>query len=138
MRKFVLIAAAAITLCIGATPAAADAPVTIEESVTFEDVQPCSGELVEITLNFVDRVHADHPNNFVVNSEVSGSMSDGSTLVKGTRHFNENATGLRANLNDIWVNEATGDRFQVVGVLVVKFDDDVPKVESLRFTCVGR
>lgn len=83
-------------------------------------------------------MHEDHPNNFVAKTKATGSMSDGSTMLSGTRHFNENETGIRANLNDVWVNEETGDRFQVRGLFVWKFGDDAPKVDRFEMRCLGR
>lgn len=43
-------------------------------------------------------------------------------LLSGTESFNENATGFRTRMNDVWHNPETGDRFQALGILVVKFN----------------
>lgn len=83
------------------------------------------------------RIHEQHPNNFVVNVSRSGSASDGSAMLSRTESFNENARGFRAHLNDVWRNPNNGDRFQAIGVLVVKFDDGEPKVDTSRLRCLG-
>jgi len=139
MKKLAIMVAVLAMTLMGFAPieASADAPIVFEDSSTFQDVQPCSGELIDITINVEVRLHPGHPNNFVVNLTRSGSTSDGSVTLSGTQSFNENNTGFRAHLNDIWVNPETGERFQALGIIVVKFADEEAKVDSFRLRCLG-
>lgn len=139
MRKFALLIAATVMIVAGFAPisASADPPVVFEESFTFSGVNPCTGEPHDISIDLEVRLHPDHQNNLVVNLSRSGTTSDGAIMLSGTESFNENAIGLRAHLNDVWHNPETGDRFQALGLLVVKFDPHEHKVDKFRLRCLG-
>ncbi len=139
MRKlsFLLAVLATSFFAVGTPAASADAPVTFEDSVTFHDVQPCSGEHHEITINFSVKLH-EHDNNFVVTVQRSGSTSDGFTMVGGNDVFVANDSGVRGHLNDVWHNGTSGDKFLAKGAFALNFSQGEPNLDRFELRCLGK
>jgi len=114
--------------------ASADAPITFEEVVVFEDVNPCSGEVQEITIIFSVRIH-EHRNNFVGTAQRSGTTSDGWVMVSGNDSFVENRGGARGHFNDIWLSP-DGAKFQANGMFNFNANKNEATVERLTLRCI--
>lgn len=136
--KRLAVVAGVFGLLIGgfASTASADPTRTEEFSFSFEDINPCTGELQIVTLNFVDSIH-EHANNFLFTTRRSGTTSDGSVMQSGTESFVDNGRVVRGHFMDNWINPTTGARFQVHGVFVFNINRMEPKVERFSLRCVG-
>ena len=129
--------AAATVLSIGlgaaaASPVAADPPTTIVDSWTFTDINPCTGDEHDLTINVEAREHRGHSNNFVVNVERTGSTSDG-YVMRGSESQQWNDNAAHINLTDTWRNDE-GSMFKAQ--LNVKLKPEGPQVENFRLRCV--
>ena len=126
-----------LLLSVGATGQAnADQPIQFNDSVTFSDVNPCTGELHDVTLNFAVSLH-EHRNNFVGHVRRSGSTSDGYTMINGTDSFVENSGVFRGSFVDQW-RGPDGEKFRVRGVIVFNANQDQVKTDQFSLTCIGR
>ncbi|MGI9605108.1 MAG: hypothetical protein ACR2P0_03120 [Acidimicrobiales bacterium] len=122
------------TTAVGISAAAADPPATFSDSVTFHDINPCSGDEHEITLNFEIREHQGHKNNFVVHLSRTGTTDDGYVMNHGVETITGNKNVFRAHFTDQW-RHADGSKFRVKGVFVAKEDGVV--VDRFDITCIG-
>ena len=128
-------AAAAISIGIGGLiggNVSADAPIEFSDSVTFSDINPCTIEPMEVTVNVDVSVHTGHKNNVVLHVSRTGTTSDGYVMAHGVETIQENKNVLRAVFNDIWRND-DGSSFQVRGVFVAKQSGIV--VDRFRLRC---
>lgn len=118
MKKLLRMVAVATLLAtaFGYGTAAADNPEPFEDSVTFPDINPCTGEEFFVTLNFSVREHF-HTNNFVANVRRTGTTSDGFVMRTGTEtvHFNQKSELAGSQFKDFWTNPETGQKFHVRG-----------------------
>ena len=117
---------------LAAAPAAADAPHTVVESSTFTDINPCTGDEHDITINVEAREHRAHSNNFVVNVKRTGSTSDG-YVMRGSESQQWNDNAAHINFTDIWRNDE-GSMFKAH--LNVKLKPEGPQVENFSLRCV--
>lgn len=133
MKKLALVAIVLVTL---AWPSAvsADRPTEIHDSVTFVDVNPCSGELHEVTLNFEIFVHENHNNNVVVHLRRSGTTSSGFVMT-GNQQVVESEQGFRGHFMDMW-SDGDGARFQVSGHVNISATGEVV-AEGSKFRCIS-
>ncbi len=118
-----------------AAPALADSPVRFTDSVTFGDVNPCSGLDDEITLNFDVAIH-EHRNNFVVTVQRSGSTTSGYTMIAGSETFVANNGGERGRFVDQW-RHPDGTKFRVLGSFNYNANKDEVLVDEFSLTCIG-
>ena len=131
---------AAVTLAAGigvvgltGSPASADRPIEFSDSSTFADVNPCTDELVDITINVDVRLHEHKNGNVVVHVSRTGTTSDGYVMDHGQENFVSNGNVVRSTLNDVWRN-GDGSAFQAQSVFVAKEDGVV--VGGFRLRCV--
>lgn len=136
MRKTIgtLVAGAMLAVLIAA-PAMADKPFTFSDSVTFPDVNPCTGLDDEITLDLVVSIH-EHQNNFVVHVDRSGSTSSGFTMIAGTENFVENNNAVSGAFVDQW-RHPDGSKFIAQGHFAFNINQDKLLVDSFSLRCIG-
>lgn len=129
----------ALTVALGfaavglASPAAADAPAEISVTDTFVDINPCTGEEHEVTINVDIREHIHANGNIVARATRTGTTSDGYVMDHGRDSFVFNGNVARGTLNDVW-RSADGSVFQAQGVFVAKEDGVV--VDRFRLRCI--
>lgn len=124
-----------------AAPASADPPIVEEFSDTFKDVNPCTGEDHEITLNVVSSIHL-HSNNFVLTSKRTGTTDDGFVMDHGVAVIVDSevvdGTGIfHLVFKDVWRNDSTGEAFIVRAVFVFEASTDTVRVDRLSARCLG-
>ncbi|MGD8487238.1 MAG: hypothetical protein PVH07_11430 [Chloroflexota bacterium] len=136
MKKRLMISLFAGVLMAAMLPgvASADKPVTFTDSVSFQDVDPCTGELVNVTLVFDIAIH-EHPNNFVVTVQRSGEIEEGYVFLGGQEHFVANENGEGGTFKDMWRNPETGAKFSVDGKFRIR--GNAPIVEEFEMRCLG-
>lgn len=133
-RKLVGVLATLLMLSTVYIPqAGADQPVQFEFSLTFSDVNPCTGLDIDITLNLVIEEHM-HQNNFVAKLRRTGSTSDGFIMQNGTESFVETPNGIRGSFMDQW-RGPDGQKFRVRGV----FNENHGELKTDQFSllCIG-
>jgi hypothetical protein len=117
-----------------ALPALADPPVIDAWTDVFTDVNPCSGEDHEVTINNEARVH-QHSNNTVIIASRTGNTDSGFEMVSGTLHL---VRGERtAGVTDVWHNPATGEKFVAHVTLVLDPNTLTVQVERVSLRCLG-
>lgn len=135
-RVIALIAAMGVGLAsLGAAPVAADPPIEFSDSVTFEDVNPCTGEPMEITINSQVTLHEGHKNNFVVHVAKTGTTSDGYVMDHGSESFVANNNVVRGSFTDNW-RHPDGSKFKAQGVFVETVDPHDHLVDKFRLRCL--
>lgn len=120
-------------------PAGADKPTEVEYTVTFEDWNPCTGALIDVTINAVAYDHF-HNNTFVSPGKwISGSTSDGYRLEKAHDHYLDNGNHFMIQIKAFFENEEEGLRFRTAFYLKQTYDGDVLETKSLRgnMKCFG-
>jgi hypothetical protein len=131
-RVAVGFAAALGAIGLGAVPAAADAPAEFSFSVTFSDVNPCTGADHDVTLNLDVREHV-HGDRVVAHESRTGTTSDGYVMENGQKNFVFNGNVARAAFHDTWRDDS-GSIFKAQGHFVEKIDGIV--VDDFRLRCV--
>jgi len=114
----VLMAMGLILLGLGALPAAADAPTRFFDSITFPDINPCTGLEQLVTINFDFSEHQGHPHNFVGHVKRTGTTDSGYVMDHGVETFVANENVVRGEQTDIWYHE-NGSMFIAQGVFVI-------------------
>ena len=135
-RSFLLLVFNALVLTMGA-PAMADRPTEVPFALgVFIDVDPCTGDLHEITI-FIDTfVHLGHPNNVVDRGVRTGFTSSGYELFTGNDIIVEN-NGVFVNpFKDMW-RHPDGRMFLARGVFVFNINTDEVQVVNSTFECIG-
>ena len=135
MRKTLgALVAGAMLVVLSAAPAMADKPFTINDSITFTDVNPCTGLEHEIARDFTLTIH-EHRNNTVIQVDNTVVTSDG---YEGTGHettvLNKNVeTG---SINYVVDNPDTGAKYMVK--INFRFDVKAGELDAERvvFNCV--
>lgn len=134
-RSLMLLATVMVLIGLVAAPAAADQPVQdgpFQE--VFVDVDPCTGGLMEVTLNFTFFGHPGHNNNFVGRVVTTGSTDSG-YVVKGHESFVQNNNGVRRGFKAMGRNPETGDKMQVTSRF--RMVGNSPVIDSFDLRCVG-
>lgn len=126
---------AALT-AVAAAPALADQPVSFEVSFAYEDVNPCTGELVTYNETLTVTEHQDHPSNFVGMTSGTGFSSDGYILQSRVDHFQVNKNNLTLNLTEIW-RHPDGSALSFHLNLKVDVPTDELRFEKVRLECLG-
>ena len=130
-----IVTMALLLVAVLAAPAAADKPAAFTDSRTFTDVNPCTNQEHEITLNLEGTVH-EHRNNVVVKQHRSGSTDDGSTMIAGTDTFVLNGNGDKVTFVDQWRNPA-GYKYMVHGVFKFNANKGELVVANFSIRCIG-
>lgn len=131
-RTLTMLAVMIMTLGVVAAPALADGEFTFTDTDTFEDVNPCSGETITITIEFLVQIH-EHPDDFSVRVRRTGSTSDGFIMAHGSETFSAVDGVEQGEFMDPWNNPATGDKFVAQGRFLA-IDGEVV-FEDFRLEC---
>ena len=118
---------------LGVTPAAADAPAVRPFTVTFPDVNPCTGEEMEVTVTGEVREHLGHDGRYVARASTTGTTSDGYVMDHGRSNIVVNDNVVSSTLNDMW-RDADGSRFQAQSHFLEKDGEFV--VDGFRLRCI--
>ena len=132
-RAAVGLAATFGVIGFGAAPTAADAPAEFSDSVTFTDVNPCTGGEHDVTLNLDIREHI-HGERVVAHVSRTGTTTDGYVMKNGQENFVFNGNVARAAFHDTW-RDGTGSMFKAQGFFVEKEDGLV--VDDFRLRCIN-
>lgn len=128
-----VLAASLFVIGLSASPAAAAPPVTFTD--TFTDMNPCSGEAIQVTINLAATIRLFSNGNEVVHVVRTGSTSDGYTM-KGVESFNFNGQVARGNFSDNW--KAAGEpSWRVSGTFVDNLNKGELVVDRFEFKCNG-
>jgi hypothetical protein len=117
-----------------AVPAAADPPTAFPFEDVFDDVNPCTGDTMTVTIAGTDFVHF-HDSRVVVHSDRTITTSDGS-VGHGTNSFVDNGQVARGSFTDIMTNPS-GYRFRARGVFVFDISTETVRVDRFALTCLG-
>jgi hypothetical protein len=134
MKRLVIGLLSVVALAF-AVPAAAGPPTEFPILDVFPDINPCSGEPMEVTFVGTALVH-EHGERVVAVAHRTITTSDG-FVGHGTDSFVENGQVLRARLTDIMTNEATGQHFRAHFVFVLDLRTDTVRVDRGELTCLG-
>ena len=118
-----------------AVPAAADPPTAFPFEEVFDDVNPCTGDTMTVTIAITDFVHF-HDGRVVVHAERTITTSDGS-VGHGTASFVGNDQIVKQRFTDIMTNTSGGYHFRARGVFVLDLKTDTVRVERFELTCLG-
>jgi hypothetical protein len=117
-----------------AVPAAADPPTTSPILLSFDEVNPCTGQTVTFTYVGTAFFHF-HGSRIIGRSERTITTSDG-FAGHGTDSFVQNGQVFTSRHDDVLTN-ASGDRFLVRSVIVVDLSTDTVRVDRFDLTCLG-
>jgi hypothetical protein len=117
-----------------AAPAAADPPTAFPIDDVFEDVNPCTGDVMTVTFAGTAFVHF-HDSRIVVHAERTITTSDG-FVGHGTDTSVLNGQVFKFTQTDIMTN-ASGDRFRARVVFVLDVSTGTVRVERGELTCLG-
>jgi hypothetical protein len=118
-----------------AAPAAADPPTAFPSEEVFPDVNPCTGDIVTVTIAVTDFVHF-HDGRIVVRSERTITTSDGS-VGHGTASLVGNGQVIRFGMTDILTNASGGYYIRARGLFVLDVSTWTVRVERFELTCLG-
>lgn len=124
-------------LVVGAStagPVSADEPTPFNDSETFVDVNPCSGQPDRITVNFAGHVH-EHGDRFVAHIVRTGTTSSGFVMEHGVQHRQSNGRVETVTFHDRW-HHPDGSAFTVRGLAV--FDPYTFDARVDRFWAICR
>lgn len=143
MRRVRELLVAAVTggmfVILLAGPALAAKPVTITDSITFPDDNPCT-EVFDpfehlVTIDLVISVH-EHENSVVAYAERSGTTSSGFTMINGRDSFVDNGNVVHFDLMDQW-RHPDGSKFQARFTLLIDLNTGEAHVEKGALRCLG-
>ena len=135
-RSLMLLAAVMVLIGLVAAPAAADKPVQLGPfQEVFVDVDPCTGELMEVTLNFTFFEHSGHNNNFVGLVVTTGSTDSGYVLTGHNELLVQNKNGVSYGRKYVGRNPETGDMMQATAKF--RMVGNSPVIDSFDLRCVG-
>ena len=117
-----------------AAAAAADAPMEFPILDVFEDVNPCTGDLMTVTFVGTTFIH-EHGSRVLGRAERTITTSDG-FVGHGTDSFVDNGQILVFRLTDILTNPS-GDRFRARAVFVLDLSTGTARVDRGGLTCLG-
>ena len=115
---------------------ATNAPVAIPFSVTFDDVNPCTGLIHTVTISGTSFVQVND-GVVVVRSERTITTSPTGFLGHGTDSFVANGQVVMFRLTDVLTNDA-GDRIRAQLVQVIDLSTGTVRVENGEVKCLGR
>ena len=116
--------------------ALADEPVNFSFPVSFSDINPCTGELHDITIFLDFYEHQGHPNNFVGRIVRSGWTSDGYETFAGGEIFVANRGVVSGRFKDMWRNEE-GQMFHASGRFLFNINQLEVKLDRFELRCVA-
>lgn len=130
-----VIAAMAAILVMGlAVPAFAD-PVIESGSVTFVDINPCTGEEDLITINFVDEIH-HHDGVHIVEGRRTGQTASGFIMSSGVFQVRDDGETAHIRFRDVWRNPTTGEQFHAtIEIIIDLASGDEMEVKPFELRC---
>jgi len=135
-RSFLLLVLNALLL-IMVPSAMADEPAEIPfDPIVFDDVDPCTGDLMEVTIFFDIFEHLGHRNNIVGRAVRTGFTNIGHELFAGNDVLLENNNVVMFRFKDMWRHD-DGRMFQARGVFVLNFNTGEFHVDNFALGCVG-
>ena len=134
MRKLFLVLLTMAVLAL-APPAAADPPTAIPFEFSFEDVNPCTGLIHEVTIAGTEFVHL-HDGRLVSLRKRTITTDPTGFVGHGTETFIDNGQVAKVSFTDILTNPA-GDRIRAHGVFVVDISTETVRVDRFELTCLG-
>jgi hypothetical protein len=133
--KRVVIGVLSVVVLAFAAPAAADPPTAFEFVEVFPDVNPCTGNIMTVTIAVTGFFH-EHGSRELAYGERTITTSDG-FVGRGTETFVQNGQIVVFRQTDIMRN-ASGDRFRANGGFVFDISTDTVRVERFELTCLSR
>jgi len=133
-RTLTVLSLAAVFMALIAAPVSADEPEVFTDQVVFEALNPCSGELHTVTLNFLISIH-EHPDEFNVRVRRTGYTSDGYVMKWGKETFVASDGTEMGQFRDPWINPSTGEKFRAEARFLA-VDGEV-LVDDFRLVCLG-
>jgi predicted RNA-binding protein with TRAM domain len=131
--------AASVTLTmialVFAVSAAADPATEIPFEFTFDDVNPCTGDIHTVTIEGTTSVH-EHDGRMIAYSDRTITTSPTGFVGHGTDTEVDNGQVFVFRLADIATNPS-GDRFRAEFVIVVDLSTGTTRVERGELTCLG-
>jgi hypothetical protein len=118
-----------------AVPAAADPPTAFPIEDVFDDVNPCTGDVMTVTFAGTAFVHF-HDSRIVAHAHRTITTSDGS-VGHGTDSFVDNGQIVMFRLTDILTNTSGGYRFRARSVFVLDVSTETVRVDKFELTCLG-
>ena len=116
--------------------ALADRPVNFSFPISFEALNPCTGEPHEITIFLDFYEHQNHPNNFVARVVRTGYTSDGYEMFSGGEIFVANKGVFSGRFKDLWRNDG-GQIFEAAGKFLFNNNKEELTVNRFRLRCVA-
>jgi hypothetical protein len=133
MKRLVIGLVSVVALAFAA-PAAADRPTPFTFEDVFPDVNPCTGNIMTVTIAGTGFVH-EHGSRVVGRAHRTITTSDG-FVGHGTDSFVDNGKIVKFRQTDIMTNDS-GDRFRARGVFVLHIPTDTVRVDRFELTCLG-
>jgi hypothetical protein len=124
-----------IPLMVVAPAAAADPPTQFLETVTFMDVNPCTGLDHTVTIAATVSVH-NHDERVVAHAKRTITTDPTGFVGRGTDSFVDNGQIAKFTHTDILSNPA-GDRIRARNVFVIDVSTGTITVEKGELTCLG-
>ncbi len=132
-----LTSAALLTLIapfVLAAPAAADPPTRFSDSVTFVDLNPCTGEPHQVTMTVTGSEHL-HDGRLVGHAKRTFTTDSG-FVGHGSVSYVDNGQISKGTFTDI-LTSPDGDRIRAHGVLVIDPSTDTVRADQIGITCLG-
>ena len=130
-----VIAVLSVVALAFAAPAAADPPTEFPILDVFQDVNPCTGNVITVTFVGTASVHS-HGSRVVGHAERTITTSDG-FAGHGTDTFVDNGQVFKYSLTDILTNTASGDRVRARVLVVGDVSTGTARIERFELTCLG-
>ena len=135
MKRLLIAALLAASLVLSlAAPAAAKPAIEIADSVTFTDVDPCTGLSHEVMIAMTFFVH-DHDGITVARGVRTLSTSAG-YVGGGTSSYVLNGMVEMFRFNDL-LADGSGDRIRASGVFVLDLSSGAVRVDAFALTCLS-
>ena len=132
--RYAISALLAATLALAlAGPAAADRPIEISITDTFADVDPCTGQVHEVTIDVTFFVHEHR--DVTVARGVRTITTTGGYVGRGTSSFVLNGNVEVFRFTDL-LADPSGNRIRASGVFVVDASGSI-RVDRFSLTCLG-
>jgi hypothetical protein len=132
MKKLFSVLLGVVALVVAA-PAAADPPTAFPFEDVFPDVNPCTGDIMTVTIAGTAFAHI-HDSRLIFHSERTITTSDG-FAGHGTDSSVQNGQMFMFRQADIMTN-ASGGLFLAKGVIVVDLSTETVRVERFELTCI--
>ena len=135
-RSLLLLTTITVLMTAPMSSTVADRPIGFEVFPdTFWDIDPCTGQLQEVTLTGYAYLH-EHRNNFVFRVERAGFTNSGYILFSGSLREASNGHSYQFFFNDRWRAE-DGRMMQVAGNFVFNLNTSEVKVDKFVFRCIS-